>query len=473
MNLTIDPWVPALSAQGRTELFSLADLFARAHELRDLAAKPHERIALMRLLVCITQAALEGPADEEAWQSCRSLIQPRVRAYLKKWGHSFELFGDGARFLQVPNLAPGKESDDGNPSTKLDLALATGNNSTLFDNEAGAERTTPSARAALNLLAFQCFAPGGRIGVAKWNGKDTADKGSSNHAPCTPSSMVHALLLGDSLLESIYLNLLSREIVADSLGPKRWGKPVWEFPVEKAEDRGAVENATMTYLGRLVPLSRAVRLQDPGATIILANGLNYPIFPAFREATATIIRRKEELALLPGATSRSLWRQLAAVSVRRRSSADSTCGPLALQHVSTAQNSTLWVAAFVTDKAKIEDVIESVYSLPPQMFSEFGRAAYEKGIAYAAEQEGVLVRAIKTYASSLKVAEPAYDLGRQQFWTRVEQHLHNLFDLARDTRPSPVAPGAKPSVPPPPALLNKPVRARLLAKSRPSPSVCA
>ena len=433
MNLTIDPWIPALRADGQRDLFSLQDLFEHAHELRDLAVKPHERIALMRLLLCISQAALDGPADEDAWEHCQPHIQPRVRAYLDKWRGSFELFGHGPRFLQLRNLQPGRESDEGNAATKLDLALATGNNSILFDNHAGAERSLQSARSAINLVAFQCFAPGGRIGIAKWNGKDTASKGSSNHAPCTPSSMVHTLLLGECLLQSLHLNLLSRETVTDSFGANRWGKPVWELPVQEAGDKTAVENATLTYLGRLVPLSRAVRLDDGGATIILANGLDYPIFPAFRETTATIIKRKEELAVLPASTSRSLWRQLAAVSVRRRSATDASCGPLALIHASTSGASTLWVGALVTDKAKIEDVVESTYSLPPGMFSEFGRVAYEKGVTHAEEREGILIQAVKAYANSLKVAVPAYDRARQYFWTRVEQHLSNLLDLARNT----------------------------------------
>lgn len=433
MNLTIDPWIPALHADGRRALFSLQDLFAQAHDLRDLAVKPHERIALMRLLICITQAALDGPADEATWHQCQTLIQPRVRPYLEKWRASFEIFGEGPRFLQLPNLKPGNESDEGNAATKLDLALATGNNSTLFDNHAGSERALQSARLAVNLVVFQCFAPGGRIGVAKWNGKETASKGSSNHAPCTPSSMLHTLLQGDCLLQTLHLNLLSNETVADAFGLNRWGQPVWELPVKSADDALAIENATLTYLGRLMPLSRAVRLDAQGASIILANGLDYPIFPAFREATATIIKRKDDLAILPSSTARSLWRQLAAVSVRRRSASDSTCGPLALAHASSSVNTTLWVGALVTDKAKIEDVIESAYSLPPSMFSEFGRAAYEKGVAYAEEREGNLIQAVKAYASSLKVAEPAYNRARQLFWTRIEQHLSNLLELPSNT----------------------------------------
>lgn len=431
MNLTNDPWIPALRADGRRDLFSLQDLFAQAHELRDLAVKPHERIALMRLLLCITQAALDGPANEDDWATCQPHIQPRVRDYLTKWKPAFELFGDGPRFLQVSNLKPGKESDDGNAATKLDLALATGNNSTLFDNYAGEERALHTARIACGLITFQCFSPGGRIGVAKWNGKDTPGKGSSNHAPCTPSSMVHTFILGENLLATLHRNLLTKESVMYDYGVDRWGRPVWELPCEHDGDKAEQANATMTYLGRLVPLSRAIRLHEGGRALILANGLDYPIFPAFREATATIIKRKDELALLPASTARSLWRQLSAISVQRRAGADAACGPLALNHVSDSGDTTLWVGALVTDKAKIEDVVESTYTLPPGMFTDLGRAAYEHGVAHAEEREGVLIQAVKAYAASLKVVAPAYDRARQQFWTRVEQHLTALFDLAR------------------------------------------
>lgn len=433
MNLTLEPWIPALSADGRRGLFSLHDLFAQAHELRDLAVKPHERIALMRLLICITQAALNGPADEDEWETCKPLIQAYVREYLSEWKPAFELFGEGPRFLQLPNLKPGKESDEGNAATKLDLALATGNNSTLFDDRAGEDRILASIRSALNLLTFQCFAPSGRIGVARWNGDETAGKGSSNHAPCAPSSMVHTLVLGGTLLETLHRNLLTRENSRDFHGTNRWGKPVWEQHVEKADSKAAIENANTTYLGRLLPLSRAVRLAEDGLSIILANGLDYPIFPAFREATATVIKRKDELALLPASTKRSLWRQLAAVSVARRSGSDAVSGPLALNHAKASSETSLWVGALVTDKAKIEDVVESTYSLPAAMFTDFGRAAYEKGVTYAEEREGVLIQAVKAYASTLKVASPAYDRARQQFWTRVEQQLSSLFDVARNT----------------------------------------
>ena len=187
MNLTIDPWIPALWNDGLRDLFSLRDLFTRARELRDLAVKPHERIALMRLLLCISQAALDGPVDEDEWENCQPLIQPRVRDYLEKWQAAFELFGDKQRFLQLPNLMAGKESDEGNAATKLDLS-GHREQPDLFDNLAGEDRTLQSARSAVNILTFQCFAPGGRIGVAKWNSKETVGNGSIITLPARPQA---------------------------------------------------------------------------------------------------------------------------------------------------------------------------------------------------------------------------------------------------------------------------------------------
>ncbi len=433
MNLTINPWIPAMRSDGSRALFSLRELFSEAHQLRDLAVKPHERIALMRLLVCITQAALDGPKDEVDWEDCEPTIQPTVAAYLEKWEGSFELFGDGPRFLQFPNLQAGKESDKGSASTKLDLALATGNNHTLFDNRGSEERVVDAVRVALNVLTFQCFSPCGTIGVARWNGKDTPGNGTSNHAPCAPSSMIHSIVLGNHLLETLRFNLLSKEMIIDFYGAQKWGTPIWELPISSVTEAAAIQNATGTYIGRLVPLSRAIRLKQGGNAVILANGLDYAIYPIYREATATVRKVKEELKLLPASTGRSVWRQLSAIAIKRRADGDPVCGPVALNHDFSSASTVLWVGALVTSgNGKIEDVVESVYSLPAEMFSDFGRAAYERGVSFANEWEFALKNALKEFAATLKVVSPAYDQATQFFWTRLEQHLSDLFELARN-----------------------------------------
>jgi CRISPR system Cascade subunit CasA len=264
MNLTTDPWIPIVWANGLPGTVSLHNMFARGEDIRDLAVRPHERIALMRLLICIAQTALDGPTDHDDWKACRSTVTPAARDYLKRWQKAFELFGDGKRFLQVEGLKKlGNKNDDeeGNSVSKLDLALATGNNSTLFDNGGGSDRDFSAARLALGALTFQCFSPGGRIGVAEWHTNSTPGKGSSDHAPCIAGSMLHAVIRGNDLLDTIHSNLMSKEQVVRFFGKKAWGKPVWEQMPSKLADKAAIENATQTYLGRLVPLSRSIVLR--------------------------------------------------------------------------------------------------------------------------------------------------------------------------------------------------------------------
>ena len=116
------------------------------------------------------------------------------------------LLGSGQRFLQATNLEMpknGSAADDevgGKENSKLDLALATANNTTLFDNAGGSERSFPPGNLALMLLTFQCFSPSGTIGVGLWNDVPTVGwtsypkvkAGQSDHAPCVAGGMLHA-----------------------------------------------------------------------------------------------------------------------------------------------------------------------------------------------------------------------------------------------------------------------------------------
>ena len=69
MNLIGDPWIPVLDADGKSATVGLRELYERAHEIRDLALQPPQRIAVTRLLLCITHATLDGPEDEDDWRA--------------------------------------------------------------------------------------------------------------------------------------------------------------------------------------------------------------------------------------------------------------------------------------------------------------------------------------------------------------------------------------------------------------------
>jgi CRISPR system Cascade subunit CasA len=439
MNLTTDPWIPIVWNDGRAGMVSLRDAFERGADIQDLAVRPHERIALMRLLICVAQAALDGPQDRADWQKCRPRIASAATAYLEKWQHAFELFGNGQRFLQVNNLKPaGKASDDDEGSgnvSKLDLALATGNNTTLFDNSGGTDRVFDAGRLALMLLTYQCFSPGGRIGVAEWNGKPTLGNGSSDHAPCLAGSMLHTVLRGENLQETIHRNLLTKEII--SLLGANWGQPVWEaFPTASA----AVPSKT--YLGRLVPVTRAIRLLEDGQGLILANAAKFAPYPEWREPSATIKTREKkgvaERFVLGVSLDRAPWRELSALAVRRVGR-DTNGGPLALQNLPENQPFDLWVGGLVADKAKLLDTVEAVFHVPAGMLTETGQRVYEDGVQHASDMEFRLRRAISTYhkelgnnldrAEMLDQRKRIQTKATFQFWTDVERGVPQLFEV--------------------------------------------
>src|SRR5258706_2865352 len=82
---------------------------------------------------------------------------------------------------------------------------------------------------------------------------------------------------------------MTKEQIKSFWGDNAWGTPVWQHIPVKSTDKAAIRNATQTYLGRLTPLSRAIHLDDDCRSIILANGLEYPAYPEWREPTATIV----------------------------------------------------------------------------------------------------------------------------------------------------------------------------------------
>lgn len=441
MNLSTEPWIPIVWADGQSGTASLCEVFGRGEEIRDLAVRPHERIALMRLLICIAQAALDGPADKDDWRTCRTKIAPAALNYLKRWHKSFELFGNGLRFLQVEGLktTDGGNDDEGNSVSKLDLALATGNNSTLFDNGGGSERKFTSAQLALMLLTFQCFSPGGRIGVAQWDKTPTPGNGSSNHAPCIVGSMLHAVVRGHNLLDTIYRNLMTKEQVTRFYDPSSWGKPVWEAMPAGLSDKPAIQNATKTYLGRLVPLSRCIRLSDDCRSLILANGLDYP---EWREPTATIVTRtirgKPTRVPLPASVEKAVWRELHALVVLAVNKS-SIGGPAALANIAEDTAFDLWVGGLIANQAKLVDTTESVFHVPAAMLHEPSQRLYEDGVRWAEKTAFRLELAISTYhrelGDNLDRAElrdrrqQIQNKATAQFWTDIEQSVPQLLDV--------------------------------------------
>jgi CRISPR system Cascade subunit CasA len=448
MNLASDDWIPVVDASGKAGRVSLRGVFEQGDGLADLNVRADERVALMRLLIAVAQAALNGPADWKDWNHCKERLAGAAAYYLQRWQAGFELLAQGPRFLQLQGLVAARGADEeggGTLVSKLDFALSTGNNDTLFDNAGGELRTMTEEELALRLLTFQCYSPSGRIGVVKWNGEASPGNGSSAHAPCLTGSMVHAYVRGKNLLETIHRNLLHKELVDRIYGRGRWGQPIWERIPKSFSDKEAIRNATETYLGRLVPLSRAIWIESDRLHIVLGNGLDYPGFGEKggpREAAATVVvvtnNGKREHRVLGLSLDRAIWRELHSVAVKRHS-AEGAGGPLALENLDDSAAVDLWTGGLAADRAKPLDVVESVFHLPAGMLCETGTKIYEEGVRRAERVAQALEAAIIDYAGGVgngggqspraaPVSVRTAVLSR--FWSAAEQSVGDLLEAA-------------------------------------------
>lgn len=454
MNVAFDPWIPIVTQSGKRELTSLHTALTHGEDIVDVAVRPYERVSLMRLFLSVAHAALEGPKDAVEWCDVSKRLPDRADKYLTSWKDSFELFHTENPWLQVAGLTKvGGDSDsEGDtepwtPVSKLNLSLATGNASTLFDHQGMiADRSIPIHEIPLSLLTFQCFSPGGLISQVYWNSIQTGK--TAKDSPCIPSSMIHALLRGNNLLQTIQLNLPTYEDIRFSYIDNAIGKPVWEMMPTSFSDTTSISNATRSYLGRLVPLTRLVWLDHSGRKMMLGDGLVYPTysdgFPP--EPTATVVLRKNKKehirTLLPYRPQKGIWRELGAIVVKRNASGMG--GPLSLRNMTQeAESYDIVVAALARDKASIIDAIESVFHISRNFRSNEGTAIYESEVREAELIEGRLRWAIETYRSVIdngwegklrsagaKKGELKVRLASRatiQYWTTVEKSLSLLM----------------------------------------------
>lgn len=468
MNLAKQSWIPVTELSGAARRVSLREVFTKGQELADLSVRPHERIALMRLLLCIAHRALKGPKDSAALERAVDELPDAAAAYLDEQAGCFELFDPVKPFLQFPGLAKppkpaGKkakktapvedeEEEEAKTTSKLCFFLASADAATLFDNHAATDvpRCFDPEWLALNLITYQCFSLGGTMGAAIWRGKPSpgaftkADgslkgQGKSSHAPCVPSSMLHSFIRCDNVLQTVAANLVTITTVEQAYGKPFGEKPVWEWFPSSFDDHEAISNATTTFLGRLVPLSRAILLKPDGSGLVLANGLDYPTPPEFPpEPSATLVAKSDGSGhyLLGLASNRAIWRELHAITVKRK--VNEVGGPLVLSQFDSDLDVDVWTGALEIEKgskAIVLDAWESVYRIPPRLFNNEGRLSYEEEVRHAGSVARSLGGACMTYrqllALELKPKFPEKHIAERRYWTEVEQRAPLLLKHLR------------------------------------------
>ncbi len=466
MNVAFDNWIPVVTSTGQPQLASLCDVLANGEDFADLAVRPHERVAIMRLLLCVAHAALDGPKDYDEWCEVPSRLPVAAKQYLEKWKDSFELFHPEKPWLQVAELnqmpttkAGAARNDNKTWSSvdRLDFTRASGINTTLFDHGASAEEMRESGphELALNLLVFQnYFVAGGKASSRMWGKHEMKNPPNPRGGPCSGKSVIYAFLRGPRIAESIHLNLNSYESLHLFYGSSSgWlGKPIWELPIDSPNAQAAITNATTSYLGRLVPQTRILRLSRDRRTVLFGAGFTYPKFqdednPFHPDAYATVVLNKDgERGLLCASPNKSIWRELSSLIVRSRAASNTNRGPLCLQHIPDAAPFDIIVCAMMTNPkqaAEIVGLVDSGYHIPAPLATAEGIIAYESEVKTTEDVAGRLNRAVEAYRAAsdggwkgrLKNAGPKkselkaklHGIAATHYWTAVETNLSLLM----------------------------------------------
>ncbi len=270
-NLVEENWIP-VAGEG---LVSLKRVFSD-NGLKALGGNPVEKIALLKLLLAIAQAA-HTPEDDEAWANLgfKGMAEKAV-AYLENNKDCFWLYGDKP-FLQIPAIKKAKLQN----FCAVLPDIATGNTTVLMNSQI--EKNMSDAEKALMLVFLSGFSLGGKktdnsVVLSQGYMGKTNEKGKLSAAKSGTSigylGYLHSFISGHSIIETIWLNLVTME--QTKLMPqfeKGVGIPPWE-KMPEGENCKIAQELKRSLMGRLVSLCRFVLINENG--IHYSEGIAHP-----------------------------------------------------------------------------------------------------------------------------------------------------------------------------------------------------
>jgi len=270
-NLVDEAWIP-ISGVG---LASLRQVFSDSN-YRALGGNPVQKIALTKFLLAICQAAAT-PEDDEAWAAIGEQgMAERALAYLEGKHDLFWLYGERP-FLQMPSIVAAAVQSFG----AVQPSISTGNTTVLFGSQVEVELS--DAEKALLVLQLMGFGLGGKktdnsIVLSPGYREKQNDKGRpSTGKPGTSVGFLgflHNFLTGESLQQSLWLNLFSRDQIARiAVLTEGIGITPWES-MPDGEDDAVARRLRFSLMGRLIPVSRFIQITEEG--LHYSEGISHP-----------------------------------------------------------------------------------------------------------------------------------------------------------------------------------------------------
>ncbi|NVM54841.1 MAG: type I-E CRISPR-associated protein Cse1/CasA [Candidatus Helarchaeota archaeon] len=197
-NILDDPWIPCVMKSKEFELMGIKDTLSNATEIEEISSNnPLVVVSIHRLLLAVLHRNF-GPKSKGQWKNLYNAGKwdfSVLGEYFSKWKHRFELFNNAKdRFYQFDLSETVKKKTS---ITKLNHALSSGNNTSLFDHNWDSEVSAMDIDEVVRLLiAFQNFAVGGGVSTPY----------NFSHAPLVSGIVV--LFKGNTLFETLMLNLI-------------------------------------------------------------------------------------------------------------------------------------------------------------------------------------------------------------------------------------------------------------------------
>lgn len=211
--LLYEGWIPVRMKNGGYRELGIEETLTRSHEISEIVDQtPVATVSIHRLLLAIVYRIFDVK-DEDAWQKLwrRGLFDPGpINKYLGKWAARFDLFHPKRPFYQ-----DGSISDDEIDASILKLYFfAPGSSRQLIHSLWEAPPAYDAKDVARMVVSFQYYARCGKY-----------DK-PSYEAPL--NDRVTTIALGDSLFETLLLNLPGRNFIGDLFGETPNDRPAWE-----------------------------------------------------------------------------------------------------------------------------------------------------------------------------------------------------------------------------------------------------
>lgn len=264
-NLLDEPCIPITSLG----LKSLKEIFSN-DQLEDIDADPILKIVLMKFFIAITQAVFTPENDEEYFSLKIPEFSKIVVDYLENNRDQFWLYGEKP-FLQMNNATLTKRYS----FSSLDPHIADGNSTIL--RSAQIQKTYSNAEKFHLLLKHTTAAFGGK----KPDNTIIFEQGYTKNKTGMPGPIVgsngylHNFIMADTLLSTIYINILTKEDINKYLPflQNGVGVPPWE-QMPTTEDCPVAKSLKKSLMGWLVPLSRYMWLGED--YVHITEGIQYP-----------------------------------------------------------------------------------------------------------------------------------------------------------------------------------------------------